>query len=108
VVKVVTAIQASGKKPTAAAITVTVKQLGCSSTSLAQAQARVQELDGEELGEKGTAKLTAAADAPECALALYEEALTLGGPPAHPVRLGGGGLARLTPGSGIMPPEPAP
>ncbi|MFB6833383.1 hypothetical protein [Streptomyces hydrogenans] len=53
------------------------------------------------LAEKITAKLAAAADAAERALALYEEALALGGPPADPARAEAD-LARLAKAGRIL------
>lgn len=88
-----TEVNNSGKKITAAALKTAAKQLGYA--SVLPAQPRFQELDDTELSEKVTTKLTAAADAAERALALYEEALALGAPPADPARADAD-LARLT------------
>ncbi|MFK3735016.1 hypothetical protein ACI2LJ_32655 [Streptomyces sp. NPDC088090] len=104
-VKVVTEIQASGKKLTAAAITATAARLGY---TLPPVGDRYEETDADlleqfhdEAGEKANAKMAAAADAAERALALYEEALALGVPPAEQARADAD-RARLTKAGRIL------
>ncbi|MER5740460.1 hypothetical protein ABT117_33005 [Streptomyces sp. NPDC002262] len=97
-VKVVTEVQAGGKKLTAAAIIATAVRLGYTTSP---AQIRAEELDDGKLAEKVNAKLAAAADAAERALALYDEALALDVEPAERARADAD-LARLAKASRIL------
>ncbi|MEU2543843.1 hypothetical protein ABZ618_00055 [Streptomyces roseolus] len=96
--EVITAIQSNGKKVTAAAITATATRLGYTTPP---AQTRAEELDDGKLAEKVNAKLAAAADAAERALALYDEALALDIEPADQARAEAD-LARLAKASRIL------
>lgn len=105
-VKVVTDVQESGKKVTAAAITATAKRLGYTPLPT---ETRYEDPDTDlldaEAAEKTNTKLAAAADAAERALALYEEALTLNVPPADQARADAD-LARLTKAGRVLAKQP--
>ncbi|MFC8511113.1 hypothetical protein ACFU3J_16230 [Streptomyces sp. NPDC057411] len=102
--EVIAAITASGKKLTAAALTAQVKRLGYDRPTV-PGQGRAAETEtaatNAALREEASRKLTAAADAAERALALYETALADGVAPADTARAAAD-LARLTKAGRIL------
>ncbi|MEU3633009.1 hypothetical protein AB0F34_20820, partial [Streptomyces fradiae] len=92
-VEILIDIKTSGKKPTASALKAAAKRLGY--TAAIPTPTPGADTDDAQRRTEANRKMTAAADAAERALALYEEALALGVTPAHPARADAD-LARLT------------
>ncbi|MFC8765841.1 hypothetical protein ACFUAG_34710 [Streptomyces sp. NPDC057193] len=92
-VEVVTDVQASGKKATAAALTAAAKRLGYTLPRPAPKTGNDQMSEQQRREEAGR-RLTAAADLAARALAQYEDALAVGAAPADPERAAAD-LARL-------------